>query len=59
MVKINKEDCISCGNCTAVCPEVFEIQDDGKSGVKKGQEKSKLPCVDKAISECPANCISK
>jgi ferredoxin len=59
MVKVNKADCISCGNCTSVCPKVFEMQNDGKAGVKKGQEKSKEPCVDKAISECPVQCISK
>jgi ferredoxin len=59
MVKVNKADCIACGNCSSVCPEVFEMQDDGKAGVKKGQENSDKPCVDKAIAECPARCISK
>jgi len=59
MVKVDKNLCISCGNCTSVCPEVFEMQDDGKAGVKKGKEKAKDPCVEKAIAECPAHCISK
>jgi len=59
MLKVNKNDCISCGNCSSVCPDVFEMQDDGKAGVKAGQETSKAPCVNKAIAECPAHCISK
>lgn len=59
MVKVDKAKCISCGNCSSVCPKVFEMQDDGKAGVKAGQENSTEPCVDKAIAECPAQCISK
>lgn len=31
--KVDKELCISCGLCPTVCPEVFEIEDDGKAGV--------------------------
>lgn len=59
MVKVNKSKCIACGNCSSVCPEVFEMSGDGKAQVKKGQTSSKTPCVDKAIAECPANAISK
>ncbi|MBU0959056.1 MAG: ferredoxin [Nanoarchaeota archaeon] len=59
MVKINRQGCIGCGNCPSVCPEVFEMADDGKASVKKGQAKSANPCVDKAIEECPVNVISK
>ena len=28
MYKVN-ESCIGCGACTAVCPEVFDLNDDG------------------------------
>lgn len=59
MVKVNKEDCIACGNCSSVCSDVFEMQDDGKAGVKAGKEGATDECVDKAIAECPAHCISK
>ena len=59
MVKVDKAKCISCGNCANICGKVFEMQNDGKAGVIKGQEKSTDPCVDKAIAECPAKCISK
>jgi len=59
MVKVDKSICISCGNCVSICSEVFEMGKDQKSQVKKGKEKSTLPCVAKAIAECPAQCISK
>ena len=33
MLKVNKDLCIGCGACQAVCPEVFEIGDDGLAEV--------------------------
>ena len=32
-LKVNKDLCIGCGACQAVCPEVFEIEDDGLATV--------------------------
>jgi len=57
MVKIDKEKCIGCGSCSAVCPEVFEMGDDMKAHVKKGADTSK-PCVKEAIDTCPTDAIS-
>ena len=54
MVKVDKEKCIGCGTCTAVCPEGFEM-DGGKAKVKN----PKAPCVDKAVDSCPVQAISK
>ena len=56
MVSVNQQTCIGCGNCVAACPKVFELK-DGKSFIKKGQEKSKLPCVKEAIAGCPTSSI--
>ncbi len=56
MVKVNKDTCIGCGSCTSICPEVFEIDEDGKATVK---EQKKIPCVKEAIDSCPVNAISK
>lgn len=58
MPKVNKEKCIGCGTCASICGEVFEIGDDGKAGVKKGQVTSKAPCVKEAIDSCPVDAIS-
>jgi len=57
MVKVDKNKCIGCGACASICEEVFEIK-NGKSLVKKGQEKSKIPCVKEAADSCPVNAIT-
>ena len=33
-LKVNKDVCIGCGACQAVCPELFEIEDDGLAHTK-------------------------
>ena len=37
-VKVNKDACIGCGACAAICDEVFEINDEGLSEVKVEEE---------------------
>jgi len=56
MVSVDKETCIGCGACASVCENVFELK-DSKAVVKKGQEKSKTPCVKEAIDGCPVSAI--
>ena len=58
MVKVNKGKCIGCGACESICPRVFELI-DAKAQVRKGEEKSALPCVKEAIDSCPVQAISK
>ena len=33
-VKVNRDSCIGCGACAAICDEVFEIDDEGLSTLK-------------------------
>jgi ferredoxin len=56
---VDKDTCISCGLCTSICPEVFEMEDDGKAGtivdaVPSGAEDS----AQEAASSCPTNAIA-
>jgi len=55
MIKIDKEKCIGCGLCPSLCPEVFEMNSDGKAEVKA---QKKIPCVKEAIENCPVEAIS-
>ena len=57
MIKIDKEACIGCGSCEAVCPDVFGLNDDMKAYVKPGKEDSKLPCVKEAVDICAVDAI--
>ena len=32
-VVVNRDNCIGCGACEAICPEVFQLDDEGLSTV--------------------------
>lgn len=56
-IKIDKEGCIGCGTCNALCPECFGMGDDFKAFVKEGADAGK-PCVKDAVEACPVQVIS-
>lgn len=63
-IKLEREKCIGCGSCQALCPKYFQLQDDGKShivdAVKQDIEElevAKLECAESAAEACPAQCI--
>ncbi|MCX7656016.1 MAG: ferredoxin [Treponemataceae bacterium] len=52
----SNDECISCGNCEAICPEVFEVPD--KMVVKGGVDFSKYEDkIREAIESCPTGVI--
>jgi len=57
-IEVNKDVCIGCGVCTALCPGIFELKGDMKSHVKDGDHSKEAPCADKAASSCPVGAIS-
>jgi ferredoxin len=61
-VKIDQEKCVVCASCVAVCPEVFEMKDDGSVDVKEEYKGKDLPQeleekVKEARDMCPAEAI--
>lgn len=55
--KIDKEECLGCGMCVNLCPEVFELK-NGKSQVKeKANLEKHKDCIKQAIDSCPVRAI--
>lgn len=56
---VDKDACISCGLCPSLCPEVFEMEDDGKAGVQTDEvPESARDSAKEAEESCPVNAIS-
>ena len=53
-IYIDKDKCIGCGTCEALCPDVF-VMKDGKAVVKAAKN---MPCVKEAEDACPVDAIS-
>lgn len=56
---VDKDTCIGCGLCPSICPECFEIEDDGKAGfiVDEAPEGCDGE-VKEAAESCPVDAIS-
>ena len=55
-IKINKEKCIGCGACAAICDKTFEMHGE-KAAVKKSIVKD-LSCESEAADCCPSKAIT-
>jgi ferredoxin len=54
MIKVNKELCVGCGACTALCPDTFKLGDDNKSEVIS---QNNINCAKQAVLSCPVQAI--
>jgi ferredoxin len=54
MIKLDREGCIGCGACEALCPHNFKLADDGKAKVIS---QDITDCTQEAADSCPVNVI--
>ncbi len=54
MVKIDKEKCLGCGMCVSMCPDVFEMDENGKAKVISQKN---TPCAKEVAESCPGEAI--
>ncbi len=59
--KVDKDKCIGCGACQAICEEVFKIKDDGFAEASKEEVKDKKIKEDaiEAMKGCPTEAIEE
>ena len=61
---VDDNTCIGCGLCTQLCPNVFAMQDNGKSkainpsGNEVDDGAGADQCIQGAIDSCPVTAIS-
>lgn len=53
-IKVDKNLCIGCGACEAICPEVFKLKEDGKADAISQDTKG---CAKSAEEGCPVQAI--
>jgi len=57
---IDLDECIGCGQCEQIAPEVFELREDGLAYVINENPSGDLIAkIDEAIEECPTAAISR
>lgn len=56
-VCIVAEDCIACGLCQDICPEVFRLDDDEMAAQVIKPQGGPEDLVQEAIDSCPVSCI--
>lgn len=63
-IQLEREKCIGCGSCVALCPKYFELADDVKSHIVgaikadvESLEVEKLECAVAASEACPVQII--
>lgn len=55
--KVN-ENCIGCGQCASICPEVFTLTDEGVARAKASPVDGETDkAAKKAADECPVSAI--
>ena len=58
-LKVNKDICIGCGACQAICPDVFQIEEDGLAGVHTAPTLENMEDAIDAKEGCPVSAIEE
>lgn len=56
-VTIEEEECIGCGSCEEICPEVFELDEETDKARVIKPEGGPEERIEEAIGTCPVDCI--
>jgi ferredoxin len=56
-VVIDEEECIGCGSCMDICPEVFKLDQEAEKAIVTKPEGGSEGLIQEAMFECPMSCI--
>jgi ferredoxin len=56
-VYIDEDECIGCGSCADICPEVFKLDEETEKSKVIKPEGGPEDLIEKAMVECPMSCI--
>ena len=56
-VYLDQEECIGCGSCEEICPEVFKLNQDTEKAEVIEPEGGPEDRIQEAIDTCPVSCI--
>jgi ferredoxin len=56
-VQIDEDECIGCGTCEEICPEVFRYDSEREKAEVIKPEGGPQGLIGEAIDSCPASCI--
>jgi ferredoxin len=56
-VTLDTDECIGCGNCAEICPEVFGLNGDEAKAFVLKEDGGDLECAEEAAAACPVSCI--
>ena len=55
---VDPDRCTGCGLCETICPEVFEMGDDGIARVIDADACADAGCCEEAADSCPEEAIT-
>jgi len=57
VVRIEEEECVGCGSCEEICPEVFKLNPDTEIAEVIKPEGGPEDLIEEAVEACPSECI--
>jgi ferredoxin len=56
-VYVDEEECIGCGSCEEICPDVFVLNEDTEKAEVISPEGGPEELIEEAMEACPVECI--
>ena len=56
-VYVDEEECIGCGSCEEICPDVFALNEDTEKAEVINPEGGPEDLIEEAMEACPVECI--